>query len=1039
MAYTLGIDIGIASVGFAGVAVAEQNILSAGVHIFEAAENPKDGASLAAPRREKRGLRRVIRRRAQRKRQLRQLFVAHGLVCVDAIDAKTAKTGKGNPPLSPWDFRKAALHRVLKDDELVRALFHIGAHRGFQSNRKGATPNDLEGKKALAGAKELEVCMEQAGAKTIGAYLADQPKKRNGDGSYDNFIMRDLLRAEVNAIFYAQRRFGNAKATEALQREFSETAFFQRPLQSSEHLVGQCALEPGEKRAPKFSYSAELFVAWSRLNNTTILSVNGEKRPLTQDEKRRLMEKAHALKSFSYKQARKELELSDDERFNISYRKIKETDNSWEKIREQAETSDFIRLKGYHELKKALDTGSAVDWQTWLGADRERLDDIARVLSFYEDATEIHDMLAHHGLDDAQIARLSAITGFCGVVDVSLKAIRAILPYMQQGMTYDKACEAAGYSFNRKANKGLKKVPPFMEVRNPVVNRALAQARKVINAMIRVHGMPETIIIELARDVGRPFKDRKDIERKQKQNEAYRKEARDHAAEILRTDPDNVRGEDILKYRLWKEQEGFCPYSGTYITPDMLRDAVATQIDHIIPYQRSWDDSYMNKVLCLTSENQAKGNKTPHEYFGGSGRWDAVAAFASRLPHKKAERLLMETFDDKKADEWKARAMNDTRYMARLLKNHLEQNLDLGSGNRVQTRNGMLTAHLRGVWGFPDKNRRNDRHHALDAIVLACSTQSMVQQLANWNRYEARRRNPAERPRPPKPWESFREDAKAAVESVFVSRMPVRKITGAAHQETIRSVRRDKDGNRIAVVQRKKLTSLSPADLESLVDKQRNIRLYQVLKERLEQHGGKPDKAFATPIYMPTNDPSKQGPRIHGVNIVTNEKSGIEINHGLVSNGDMVRVDVFRKDGKYQLVPIYVHHFAGRILPNRAIVAFKDESDWPEMNEEDFLFSLYKNDFVRILTKKETIEGYYTGLDRSTGNMSVRAHDSDPSFGKDGVLRTGVKTAMSFEKYAVDYFGHKTQITKEKRCGVADADDSESDETVLVQRASIAA
>ena len=79
----------------------------------------------------------------------------------------------------------------------------------------------------------------------------------------------------------------------------------------------------------------------------------------------------------------------------------------------------------------------------------------------------------------------------------------------------------------------MKKIPPFLDVRNPVVNRALAQARRVINAMIRVHGLPETIIIEMARDVGKPFKDRKDIERQQKQNEAYREEARKHAAEIV--------------------------------------------------------------------------------------------------------------------------------------------------------------------------------------------------------------------------------------------------------------------------------------------------------------------------------------------------------------------------------------------------------------------------------------------------------------------------------------------------------------------------
>jgi CRISPR-associated endonuclease Csn1 len=468
----------------------------------------------------------------------------------------------------------------------------------------------------------------------------------------------------------------------------------------------------------------------------------------------------------------------------------------------------------------------------------------------------------------------------------------------------------------------------------------------------------------------------------------------------------------------------------------MLRDPVATQIDHIIPYSRSWNDSYMNKILCHTSCNQEKGNKTPYEWLGGTRRWDGIAAEAGKLPPKKAENLLIEKFDDEKASQWKERALNDTRYMARLLKNHLERSLDLGKGNRVQTRNGALTANLRGAWGFPDKNRRNDRHHALDAIVLACSTQGMVQQLSNWNKYEARKKNPAQRPVPPKPWETFRDDAKAAVDGIFVSRMPVRKVTGAAHEETIRSIRKS-DGR---IIERVKLRSLTLPMLENLVDKGRNAKLYNVLKERLEAHGGKADKAFAEAVYMPVNDPSKTAPRINSVRIETSEKSGVPINGGLASNGDMVRVDVFKKDGKFQLVPIYVHHFAQDELPNKAIVAFKDEKDWIVQDDKDFLFSLYRNDLVRIKSKKEDVLGYYVGTHRGTGAINIRTHDSDPDFGKNGVKEgIGVKTLLAFEKYSVDYFGDKHRIMQEKRCGVAQCHDPESGDPQSVAGATQAA
>ena len=692
MTYNLGIDIGIASIGFAVVDLAAETILKSNSYIFERAENPKTGASLALPRRTARGQRRVINRRAKRKKAIRRLLRAHHFNNVDAIDAPLTQT-RGefypdqfaadalkqdkNATISVWDFRKDALERRLTEAEFARVLFTMAKRRGYQSNRKGAEANDVEGKKALSAAKNLQEAMARSGHVTIGAYLATKDKKRNGDGNYENFVERNLLRHEIKKIFESQRAFGFEKATPELEEQFLDIAFFQRPLQSSAHLIGFCSLEPEERRAPKFSYTAELFVLWSKLNNLRVKSQNGEERPLTQAEKETLSAKAHTLKSLSYVQIRKQFELTDQERFNISYRKVKEADNSWEAIRDTAEKKDFISLSGYHAMKDALAIPSEMDWRAWFNANRQTVDEIAHLLSTLEDATQIESELNKFSLSRAQIENLSKITHFNKAVDLSLKALRAIEPYMLQGLTYDKACLAAGYDHSQKANKGLDTLPPFDDIRNPVVNRALAQARKIINAVIREYGKPETIIIELARDVGKNFQDRAAIEKEQKKNEERRNDAKRHIAECFEIKPENVSGDDILRYRLWKEQGGLCPYSEVYITPDMLRDPLATQIDHIIPYSRSWNDSYMNKILCLTSENQSKGNETPREYFTRIGYdIDLLAAYASRLPRKKAENFLIERFHEDKAKEWKDRALNDTRYIARALKNHIENNLD---------------------------------------------------------------------------------------------------------------------------------------------------------------------------------------------------------------------------------------------------------------------------------------------------------------------------------------------------------------------------
>ncbi len=1020
MAYVLALDIGIASVGLSGVDYPNEDILFCNSHVFDAAENPKNGASLALPRREKRGQRRVIRRRAGRKKAVRRLLSQHGLRDIDVIDAS-----KSSNVLCVWELRKEALERLLNDAEFVRVLFHIAKHRGFQSNRKDQSErNDIEGMKVLTGAKELEEAMIRSGRETVGAYISTLDKKRNGDGDYSRMVTRDLLHSEVKYIFDAQRKYKNDKATQELEHEYAAIAFTQKPLRSSAWMVGDCTLEPAEKRAPKHSYTAELFVLWSKLNNLKIRTTGKGERFLTPDEKNKITALVHAHKTgVTYTRLRNTLSLEEAERFNIGYRKTKKEQDSWEKIRKATEAGKFFVLDGYQTLKEVL-ADSDIDWQNRLQNKREQLDEAARILSFYEDEKEIRDLLSQAGFSEKEQDRLLKITGFSKTVDLSLKAIRKILPHMMQGLTYDKACDKAGYDPHGAAG-GQKgdKLPPFEDIRNPVVNRALAQSRKIINACIRTYGMPETIILEFGRDIGKSKQDRDKIERTIKQNEAHREEAKKHFIEL--TGQAEARGGDILKYRLWQEQDHTCPYCGVCISGDEFKDPLATQIDHILPYSRTFDDSYMNKVLCHMQCNQDKGNRTPFEWLGQKAIWDKVEALSAHLPKPKADRFVMEVLDE---EGFKERNLNDTRYIARLLKSLLEKHLDMGEGNRIQTRNGRLTAHLRRMWGL-QKSRDTDRHHALDAIVLACSTQSHVQRLSNWNRYEAKK-GKAE-PYAPKPWDTFREDALEAVSQIFVSRLPVRKVTGAAHEDTIRSQRANGE-----IVQRVKLAGLKPDMLERLVDKERNTALYTVLKERLDAHGGKPEKAFVEPVYMPCKDPGKQGPKINAVRIVTKEKSGIPINEGIASNGGMVRTDVFEKGGKYYLCPVYVHQIRkGKgALPNKVITG-KEEKDWTVIDDSyRFLFSMHKNDLIRVVKKDGTNAfGYYRTTDRSGGTIKICAHDNDSSFGNKGLMKIGVQNLKSFEKYTVDYFGNKSRVRKEERNGMAYAADSESGQTLAVE------
>jgi CRISPR-associated endonuclease Csn1 len=1019
----IGIDTGIASVGSAYLDLEQEEILDAGVRIFDAAENGKNGASLALPRRQKRLARRSLNRKRRRKIAVRKLLLAQGFSQDDVVlPEKGRKTGTLTGP-DVWQLRRDGLQRKLSSRELALVLMHINARRGFQSIRKSDADQKSEGGVMLAAASELQQKMKKAEAETIGAYLSSLEKKRNSPGQYDHTVVRDLLRQEVGLLIQRQREFGQPLATDSLCDDFKETAFSQRPLKSSLDLVGPCEFEPEEIRAPLHSYSNEVRVCWERLNSLRLVAA-GRGAPLSLDQKNKLMELAHTQLDVKFDKARKILGIPDQATFNLaSYRRSGDQPQDWSDIVKAAEKVSLIKLPGYHKIRKALaPLMSQAEWQGF-STKQDNLDELVGILAHRDDINEIRDLARDLPLTEEQLTAVMPLS-LSGTGNLSLKAIQNILPYLEQGLVYSEACEAAGYDHSPRYFGDKDQLPPFTrefgaEVRNPVVLRALSQTRKIINALIREYGMPDRFHIELSRELGKNFEDRRKAERENKKWQAYNEDVRRHAEEILGREPG---GEDFAKFKLWKEQDGICAYSGEYIPPETLRDSMATQIDHILPYSRSFDNSWNNKVLCRSDENQHKGNDTPVEYFNRIARPLAgLEDFAKRLGNDgKARCLLMRDFDEEKQNEWKSRHLNDNRYVARLLKSHIEKHLappaeeNDGPGRPlfVQTRNGALTSHLRHAWGLGLKDRdANDRHHGLDAIIVAASTQGHVQAMTNWNKRH--RPNHPDDPGfyPPKPWDSFRDDALQAIDDIFVSRAPDRKVTGAIHEDTIKSLRRDEEGQRIAI-KRVWLTDLKREDLKNLVDADvdakgeahgRNAPLYYLLRDRLEEHGGKADKAFAEPIHMPRKDGGR-GPVIRAVRLVTNDRSGMEVREGIASNGDMAYVKVYEKEGKFYLCPVYVKDVMAGIEPKHLIVAYRNEEDWLPIDDSyRHKFDLYKNDYVVLENRKgEIIEGYYLGADRTVASIKLRKHDASE---KDA--RIGVQRMKSFDKYSVTLFGER--------------------------------
>ncbi|GAB1411329.1 hypothetical protein MASR1M97_00650 [Candidatus Desulfobacillus denitrificans] len=381
---------------------------------------------------------------------------------------------------------------------------------------------------------------------------------------------------------------------------------------------------------------------------------------------------------------------------------------------------------------------------------------------------------------------------------------------------------------------------------------------------------------------------------------------------------------------------------------------------------------------------------------------------------------------------------------------------------------GQLTAFLRARWGLIKIRAANDRHHALDAAVVAACSHGMVKRLADY----ARRRelekvregfvdaetgeivNPAMfqqlKQHFPEPWPHFREELEArlkiddpallrnqmallgtypeevlaALRPLFVSRAPQRRNGGAAHKDTIYG-QPDRLKAQGGVTQKVPLTSLTLKDMDKLIDPQRNENLYAAIRARLDAHGGKGEKAFPAdnPLRKPDREGNPTGPIVRSVTIVIDKLSGIPVRGGIAKNDSMLRVDVFRhrKDGKYHLVPVYVHHAVAKELPNRAVVAFKDEAEWTLIDGNfDFCFALYPNDLVRVTLKKESHTGYYASCNRSTGAINLWVHDRNQQVGKDGFIEgIGVKTAVAVEKFHVDVLGNIYPAPMETRRGLA--------------------
>jgi CRISPR-associated endonuclease Csn1 len=747
--------------------------------------------------------------------------------------------------LNPYELRQKALNEKLSLEEIGRIFYHLIQRRGFLSNsRKGGSDdgtifkgNSKEGK---IGITETQQNIQD---KTLGSYLFEiypkenQPFQNGLERIRNRYTTRKMYVDEFELIWNKQSQF-HAQLTEELKTLFGGRKldgykedgilFHQRPLRSQKHLVGNCSFEPNKTKCPISAIPFEQFRVWQWVNT---VEYNGKK--ISQEEKEKIVEFLYANEKPEFKKIRKAIgkesaefkfNYKDDDKIvgthtisNLSNKKYfgkkwfefteKEQEDIWHVLyffdsksnlkeyaiknwnftEEQAESIAKFNLKdGYSSLSRKaisnilpfLKLGFTYDVAVVLGG-------ITNV--FGSEWEKLSDEKRNFLIDNTyDIVRSKTKGGFIDIIKDILRNDYNISDNQLRKL-YHHSATIDITQLLEKLPVGKEADKEIQAIRNPIVITALFELRKLVNELIDEHGKIDEIKVEMARDLKISKSQRNKIRREQKRLEREN----DRVKARLLEEGQRITHDNILLYKLWEECKRTCPYTGKPISVTQLFSG-EVQIEHIHPWSRSLNDSFSNKTLCYADENRKKGDKTPFEFYGNDeANWSAIKERALKLfsdtkeypnAYQKFKRFVQQKFDD----DFSSRQLNDTRYISKEAKNYLSRIC-----KNVIVSPGQATSNLRQKWGMNnilndenEKTREDHRHHAIDALVMACTKVSYVQELSKWNRYN---RN-SELKNFPLPWETFRKDAEVAVDKILVSHKKV------SNDITVRTHKCEKNG-----------------------------------------------------------------------------------------------------------------------------------------------------------------------------------------------------------------------------------------------------
>lgn len=763
----IGLDIGIASVGWS-IIDEDQNIIKLGVRLFNDVADPQDGSLLNEKRRSARSLRRRLTRIKTRKEAFKKFIIANSAVIQNnwvvnkdnyesLINIDITKFGVQNP----IELKVKALHEKISKEALVYILFHYIHHRGFFYLKEDELTDEIiaENKsKQFPSEKIYEFYKANGyykGYKDSNNFSAEKYKSEikeifNVQGITD----QDFIKKYID-IFSAVRDFATGPGSEKSPTPYGMWRRDEngevKKLEGEnlwDALIGKCTYYPEEKRGGKNSPIAEVFNLINDINNIRFFGSSDPKYKLNKEIKEKIYE------SYSDGFIKKTFNITPKNLIKIGEKlgwfkdrfgsdKITEKDVYGYRVNKE-DKAIITELKNFSAIIKYLLENNLIEEKNVCIFNPNLLktaNDLFVELAKYQDAQKRINVLKEmysNSSDESNLKLIKSLKGLTATHSLSYKAMNEFISFALNNLdSNDNQMQYFENTINKDENRDKTKYGNYLpiniykdEVISPTAKRAFNQSVNVLNAIMKKYGKDyeiDNITIELARDKN-TAEERKYINEQQKKNEKLMSEI----CNAHGIDASKLNAAKKLRLRLWTEQGYKDIYDGNHIELNEVLSGTSLDIDHIIPFSISNDDSYNNKVLTKTGNNKHKGNLTPYLWLSRDGKYKEFRARVEDIIKNKykVENLLFEQPDpEEELSSFVARNLVDTRYSSRILLNltqdFFNNNEDKYGHTKVKVIRGKMTNFARNNLFVGQDNRTllpKDRdvycHHAIDAAII---------------------------------------------------------------------------------------------------------------------------------------------------------------------------------------------------------------------------------------------------------------------------------------------------------------------------------